>query len=245
MNKKQKIAVAVASLVVAAVLAAIIIIAVFFPGFPVLMKLKGSFKNKNSIPETYSYYDTQVPQDFIEISEYGLSLRVPPHVERTDPDSTVKKYTGADDIIIIFTEPDDGGFSLSEALPGFTESELDDFFSTSSIERPDSTYDYYNVIYNLNMDSFDVKNRSNAEIFQKLAEQKDDMFPDIQLYNYSAGSLTGFIENLHVPDADADNYSWMLHLYDTDNLDVEYSVFISAADVEIVKQIAGSASMLQ
>lgn len=202
--------------ILSVLLAAILIIAIFFPGLPWYIRIKKEYEYIDKSLELFPDSNT-VPENYVEYSVSGVSLLAPEGLEITE-DNNIGKGFANDSVEIFITEltPDDYIINFKGEI--ISEENLQQFCDFSSLDFPQSNYDKYNLQLSLSMDNFNIHNRKQSETFYKLADYRDSWFGHWEnIYRFDKENFKGFLrihdlgeylsgQAMIFPDSNPDNY---------------------------------------
>lgn len=244
----MKKSVKIIGIILAVPVLAAIIIFIFFPGLAVYVEIKKDFEYTDMTAEKYPYQSVDIPSEWNSLRRGDTMVYAPSNLAASNARTDFYISPEKDVAVIFLDENDCSSFSLHEqgVDNDVSDKQLNDFCAEIGFDAPDSEYDFYNILYSLNMDNFEIGNKENAVSFLIFATLKETLLPTFKrVYYYSTPGAVGFIEVLDEPDEETDKYKWVLHLYDEETLTTCYNVMIMTSDLETMKQIVSSLTLIR
>lgn len=236
--------------------AALLIILVFFPGLRTYFYVKENYPYINTTAIDYPYADVATPDNFKEITCFGLTLSVPPELKKKFPEETegtrsgiyVDSDTDCSTMLAFMENTNDGSFSLvgqtADIENSMTGAELDKAMKKLGLETPKTYYDFYNLVLTYTLDDFPVTKHGASGMFITIAEWKELLCPTyIEYYPFERETGIGFIYMYGYPNENSDTYKMVVDLYDKETKNICHSALIYSEDFTIVQQIVNSAKL--
>lgn len=258
----MKKAVKIGAVVLGVIIIAALIFFIFFPGLPAYYNIKKNYKYINEVPKEYPYADVKTPESFVEVSVHGLTLSLPPELEKKYPDETEGMKSGlyvSDSekvkTSVIFMEKNDfdsEGFTLFDALDdGSTEEKISAEIFRKSLEKleikvPENYYEFFNLVYTTSLEDFNIHTHGTKGSFIVIAEWKERLIPTfIEIYPFETDNAIGFIQLYGKPNENTNTYKMVVELYNKDNLNECFSAIVGSEDLTTVQQIVNSARLAE
>lgn len=202
---------------------------VFFPGLIPYLNVKLNYDSIDKKIQDYQYYDVKCPDDYIEYSEYGITLKAPHGLEikETEYNDEIVYANSKNDLELelTFYKPVEQKLTFNKGDIILNEKQFQAFCDDTNIIYPTSNYERNVIIRNLTFDDFNVHDAELADIFLKLAEWKEwDQPYGNDWYYFNGEKFRGLLYDCcGLPSYDGE-CCIVLWLYPQDNPDTEYMV---------------------
>ncbi len=248
MNKAIK----TGGIVLGIILAAALIIFIFFPGLPVYVTAKSKYKDVNrTVPD---FETAEVPADFKSYSLKGVSFKVPADWEGNSPfvDGTVTSYRSPDEkgrISVI--KNDRASYDLiqnSEYKQEFgywegyrySEDDYRHFFDKLGCEYPDLWFEEWFVW--LHRDGFTAKDclklrGKDMKVFKELAAGKSSCFKLEEPWRLDGDDFYGYVG---ISSMGKGSRLWNFCIVPNGCGDTYYNVMVKCEDETTARQIISS-----
>lgn len=247
MNK----AVRIGAIVLGAILAAALVIFIFFPGLPTYAYVKFKYKN---IDKTAGRFETAaVSDDYAEHTINGVTLKAPQsYVQENSTSSALKSEKGA--IMVIRNSADDlkkAKEMLGEYDPWdgykYSESDYRSYFDAAGSPYPFDADGCRDVLwyYRTKLRSSDcIKLRGkDLAVFREFADNKDISMKIEDTWLLEMDGATAYVCHMNDHDTDevkiGDSDLWTVTIY-PDGADHEYFVMLRDLREETAKQVISS-----
>lgn len=245
----MKKALKIGGIILGIILAALLIIFIFFPGLFTYIKVKVKYDN---IDRGFTEFKkVEVPDDFKTYTVKGITLSV--------PDSYVLKDTGSsfknsdEKSVLLIMESD--SLETDELMKGYSEDydtweyykyEEEDykhFFETIGGTFP-TPYDASSDILWFVRDKLKAKDclklrGRDMDVFLELADSKEESWKTEKTWELDGENCfvyIGYIEDSEIFNSDL----WTAYIYDKNNLTKYHYLLFKEDDTEVIKQIISS-----
>lgn len=249
MNKALKIIAAVLGIILAAVL----VIYIFFPGLPTYFKVKHDFEYIDT--EIGSYKPVSVPDDFKEYSKGGLSIKVPDGFESKETEDmlslkgetasvlvTVSDSKKSEKIMKDYAESQGGVYDKWENYK-YSEADYREFFKKMKAPFPSAEVASSDILW-FNKGGFTAKDclklrGKNKDIFLEFAEIKDECWGMEDTWVIEKDGFTIYV--CGSKENDTVSYSYRTATVFPENCGSEYYfIMIRKTDDKTINQIISS-----
>ncbi len=257
MKKVLKIGASILGVIILAVL----ILFVFFPGLPTYFYAKDKYEYINVTPKDYPHADVKTPENFVETTVFGLTLSIPPELEKKYPDETegfkcglYTDVSGESNTSIIFMENENSNkeFSLSDSIDDSSSKEkisvskFNKAVEKLGLKAPENYYEFFNLVYTTSLDDFSIHKHGTSAAFLIIAEWKEMLYPSyIEVYPFETDNAIGFIQLFSLPSEERNSYKMIVELYSKNNLNHCFSAMVGSDNFTTVQQIVNSAKLLE
>lgn len=244
-------------IVLGVVLAIAIVLVLVFPGAYHYYNIKKTFTKINLTSSPYPYTDVAVPEDWVELTANGITMKVPQDmfVKETTVDSVVIYLDGTDapthtKTAFIMDEYEWGEFSLyneNDPENKHTKEEYIEFFESVGLKYPESYCELYQGFYDLSMEDFNIHSYKDATAFATIALMKEILLLDMfeAVYETEIDGCTAFIQ-MHKAEEDKKlKNNCIVQIYSKGSPEISYSVIIGANDDDIFRQMIASVHLAQ
>ncbi len=227
------------------------------------------YKHSNCTLSEFPYDEVKTPENWKTIECEGMTLKVPDEIHQLykDGDREVKKRLFADadenpDTAVMFVEPYEMEFT--ELFEGestyFDRSDIEKAMKSAGYEYPKNMYEFYDFIYNITPKDFGIVKHGESPMFMiSVADSKDTLYgamtagkhlsdSDVcgEVFSFETENAVGFFNLYGVPsDKNKNKYSYLVELYDKDNLNKSNSVIVKSTDKVTALEIARSAEIAE
>ena len=242
MNKLVKTIIASIAAVIICILSAFL----FFPGIIAKFYISHSdyYYNIDQTMGEYEHYGEKVPDIFKEVSALGTVLRIPGDSERMSEDTSDRKYyifkSNEDNLKVNFVKNETLHYARYMWL---LELETDETIKQELACVKDSDYGLNNYdqtafIRNFTLDSIKTRGRGVIVNSIKYGTEKRVICDYEQSWNYENDDAVGFVDFYGCKDG---VYSYVLALYDKNDLNDVHVVKMESTNEEMIWQIIDSA----
>ena len=248
-------AIKISSIVLGALLAAVLVIFIFFPGLPTYIRIKHKYSEINStVPE---FTKSEVPASFKGYSLKGVNFKVPADWKGKSA------YEGGD--VTSYRSPDEkstisvikhgkASYDLLHSSEStiydewtweHSEEELRHFFDKMGCDYPDLWFDMW-LIWLLR-DGFTARDclklrGTDMDVFRELAEEKEEAFKLEDSWKISGEGFSGYIG--HMTSAGyAGKGIWNFYISPDGSEDTYYDVMIKCPDETTARQLISSVTL--
>lgn len=251
----------------------LVILAVFVYafGFQLLAKLyvNNKYEHINCTLSEFPYDEVNVPENWETIECEGMTLKIPEEIYQIYPDSEndAKRRLFADaeknpDTSVMFVGQSE--IEFSEMFYGeseiFTKSEIEKAINGTGYECPENMYEFYDFIYNVTPKDFGIFKRGKSPMFLiAVAGNKETLYSSMtagrhlsdtdvcgEVYSFETENAVGFFTLYGFPNEKNKNkYSYLVDLYDKDNLNKSNSVIVKSTNKITALEIAVSAEIAE
>lgn len=253
----MKKALKITGIIVGIILALLLVLALVFPGAYHYYNVQKTCTNINLTSQPYPYTDVDVPEDWVELTAHGLTMKIPQDmfVKETKVDSIIIYVDGTDDdthtkTAFICKEYEWGEFSLyDENDPDneHTKEEYIEFYESIGLEYPESHCEMYQGFYDLSMEDFNIHSFKDASAFATVALMKEILLPGLfeTVYETEIDGCTAFIQMYNENEDSRIKNKCIVEIYSEGSPETSYSVIIGANDEEIFRQMIASVHLAQ
>lgn len=244
----------------------LIVLAVFVYafGFQLAAKIyvEKKYEHYSCSLSEFPYGEIKTPENWKTIECEGMTLKVPEKIHQLYPDgdSDAKQRLFSDaeknpDTAIMFLEQTEFEFSETfvDESGSFTKSEIEKAMKNTGYEYPENMYEFYDFIFNVTPKDFGIVKHGKSPLFLiSVADSKEILYTSMtagvcdEVYSFETENAVGFLMLYGVPNEKNKNrYSYLVDLYDKDNLNKSNSVIIKSADKQTTLEIAASAEIAE
>lgn len=236
----------------------IIAILVYVFGLQLIAKIYVSSKYEyiNCTTKEFPYDEIQTPENWKTIECEGLTLKVPEEINNlySDGESEAKKRCFGDtekNTTIFFKEKTEDDFSL--AFNAFVDVEKDIKKSMKSIDYkcPENVYELYDMAFNVTSEDFGIlKHGKSPLLIVQIADMKELVYSTEtvdcdEVYSFETENGIGFLTLYGKPNDKTDRYSYLVELYEKDNLNSYCFAIVKSTDKETALKIAETAEIAE
>lgn len=255
------------------ILGSLVIFAVFVYafGFQLLAKLyvNNNYEHINCTLSEFPYDEVNVPENWKTIECEGMTLKIPEGIYQLYPDSETdaKRRLFADaeknpNTSVMFVGQVE--IEFSETFYGeseiFTKLDVEKAIKSTGYEKPENMYGFYDFIYNVTPKDFGIFKRGKSPMFLiAVASSKETLYSSMtagrhlsdadvcgEVYSFETKNAVGFLTLYGFPNEKNKNkYSYLVDLYDKDNLNKSNSVIVKSTDKRTALEIAVSAEIAE
>lgn len=243
-------------IVLGVVLAIAIVLVLVFPGAYHYYNVKKTCLTINLTSSPYPYTDVAVPEDWVELTANGITMKIPQDMFKKETSFDAQLYIdGTDDdthtkSAFIMEETEWGEFSLyneNDPENKHTKEEYIEFFESVGLEYPESHCELYQGFYDLSMEDFNIHSFKDASAFATIALMKEILVSNSfsEVYETEIDGCTAFI-NMY-----KDKEDWkiknkcVVEIYAEGSPEISYGVIIGANDEDIFRQMIASVHLVQ
>lgn len=246
----------ITGIIVGSLVGILLLLCIFVPGLPTYFRVQKQYEYINSTVKPYPYSNVSAPDDYVTIECRGFSVKVPEDVQELYPDETEGAMAGVysdseKDTTLMFLEPTvEANFSLIDGNnpEDLTQEEFEKAMKGIKYKNPENLYEFYDLLFNITPENFSVFRRKTPAVFNSLAETKDVFYRTRRgndIYSYETDNAIGFISLYAQQNESNYCYSYIMELFEKDNLNAQHTIIIYANDLETVQKIANSAELTE
>ncbi|MBE6857410.1 MAG: hypothetical protein E7500_08345 [Ruminococcus sp.] len=243
-------------IVLGVVLAIAIVLVLVFPGAYHYYNVKKTCMKINITSSPYPYTDVAVPEDWVELTANGITMKIPQDMFKKENSFDAQIYIdGTDDPThtkgaFIMDEYEWGEFSLyNETDPEnkHTKEEYIEFFERVGLEYPESYLEMYQGFYDLSMEDFNIHSFKDATAFATIALMKEILVSDsfYEIYETEIDGCTAFIQMYKAEEDARIKNRCVVEIYPEGSPEISYGVLIGAYDEDIFRQMIASVHLAQ
>lgn len=227
------------------------------------------YEHYNCTLSEFPYDEVKAPENWKTIECEGMTLKVPDKIHQLyqDGDSEVKKRFFVDaeenpDTAVMFVEQFEMEFTglFEGESTYFDRSDIEKAMKSAGYEYPENMYEFYDFIYNVTPKDFGVIKHGKSPMFMiSVADSKDTLYgamtagrhlsdSDVcgEVFSFETENAVGFFMLYGVPNEKNKNkYSYLVELYDKENLNKSNSVIVKSTDRNTALEIAASAEIAE
>lgn len=222
--------------------------------FLVKMYVNKKYEHINCTAKKFPYGEVPVPNDWKTIECSGMTLKVPNEVYQLHPDdeSEVKRRLFADaekdsNTAVFFLEWTESEFTLVNGSDyAFLEKDIEKAMKSVDYKYPENTYELFDFTFNVTSKDFGIIKHGKSPMFIiAVANMKETAIPAFcadcnELYSFETEKGIGFLSFYGKPRDKANKYSYLVELYDKNNLNRSNSVIVKSTDKETAFKMAES-----
>ena len=228
--------------------AAALVIFIFFPGLPTYFKVNRQYKHINEKPEAFEIVPAGA--DFKEFTLNGVKLKAPADCSLKPDDNRLKSASGKAELVVHQTnnkEQDEYLDSFQDYDPWDTykydQEDYREFFRSIGAEPPQYGFSskilFYIRDYISAADCIRLRGK-NKDIFFELADLKEKAAETENMQKLKGSGFTEYIGRIQYSGYED---IWQLFIFpDSDDLNT-YSVAINCSDETMAKQIISSVEL--
>lgn len=227
------------------------------------------YEHYNCTLSEFPYDEVKTPENWKTIECEGMTLKVPDEIHQLSPDdeNSAKRrlFTDAEknpDTAVMFVEQLEMEFT--ELFEGestyFERSDVEKAMKSAGYEYPKNMYEFYNFVYNVTPKDFGIIKHGKSPMFMiSVANSKDTLYgamtagrhlsdADVcgEVYSFETEKAVGFFTLYGVPsEKNKNKYSYLVELYDKENLNKSNSVIVKSTDKNTALEIAVSAEIAE
>ncbi len=225
------------------------------------------YEHYNCTLSEFPYDEVKTPENWKTIECEGMTLKVPDEIHQLSPDdeNSVKRrlFTDAEknpDTAVMFVEQLEMEFT--ELFEGestyFERSDVEKAMKSAGYEYPKNMYEFYNFVYNVTPKDFGIIKHGKSPMFMiSVANSKDTLYGAMtagshssgvcdEVYSFETENAVGFFMLYGVPsEKNKNKYSYLVELYDKENLNKSNSVIVKSTDKNTALEIAVSAEIAE
>ncbi len=221
----------------------------FLPGLPAYLYAKSKYSHINETIQEAELIHSEPGADFIEISAYGLSLKVPPEMQpykKDDPHPHAFVTQDQPKTGVVFTQakdPDPPFEMIAENR--YTPEQVETGMRGIDLKKPENNYEFFDLTYRLTAGKFRLGKHGATPFFISMAKAKELLFDAIEsAYTLETEHGKGFLLIYKFPEGNNKNYKLVAELYDKQNLNRQAQAIIASPSYDLAKQIAYSAEIV-
>lgn len=215
------------------------VITAFFPGLFVYMNAKKEYPHINDKIGEYSYYDTEVPADFVQAAAGDFYVSGPADAFLEDTESMFIFKSDDKSLVIASYSSDNEPYDFSEdETCQYDESDYIHFFETVKCDVPKTNREVKEFLRNkLDLEMCMHLRGTDKKVYKEYAETKELLCKVEKLYRYERDGIEGYVCEI---TSDDDKYFWTADFYTGENDEKENVILVRADDIETVKQVFAS-----
>ncbi len=220
----------------------------FFPGVPAIIYARHRFEYLNAKLTPYPFEGYGIMEDGKELTDCGMTLRVPESMHLNNPESNIRLYVSdggeSERVVIAFINQDEPRFEFI-GENGFTQEEIDRGCRGIRREKPQNNYEMWDLIYNFTPEEYNYHKHGTWRFFINLLNMKETIYPAIGEvgYPFDTEKAKGFCFYYGKPHGEVRTYALLIELYDRENLNRKAAVMLKSEDFDALKEIANSAEI--
>lgn len=237
------------AVIVGICLIGLIIIFIFFPGLDVYLYAKKNCPHMDENIEEYSYYNTVVPDDFVQVKAGDLYI--------SGPAESIQYNTGSDlhflfrnseeKLMVSYTSSENGKCNYdSDEMTEYNQEDHVHFFNSIGYEMPETNRDEKIFIRDgLNLEMSLHLRGKDKKIYREMTDAMEFVSEIEKLYHYQRDNVEGYICQIHPDKKNQKTTMWNADIYTGENGQTENIILIADKDPEVVKQIIASIQLAE
>lgn len=228
--------------------------------FIVKVYVSNNYEHINCVTKEFPYYEVQIPENWKTIEYEGMTLKVPEEVHQLHPDDEIeakrKNFSDAEknpDTTVFFV----GKFEediisiLNSDKYTFVEKDIQKAMKSVDYKYPKNMYELYDCIFNVTSKDFGIlKCGKSPLLIITIANTKEMIYNTYtvdcdEVYSFETKNGKGFLSLYGKPNDRINKYSYIIELYDKDNLNKSNSVIVKSTNKETALKIAKSAEIVE
>lgn len=236
----------------------ILLILMYVFGFQLIAKIyvNNKYEHINCTAKEFPYDEIQTPENWKTVECEGLTLKVPDEINNlyTDGDSEARKRVFADDeqnTTVFFAEKTEHDFSLESFDADFLEKDFRKAMKSVDYKYPENTYEFFDMAFNVTSDDFGIlKHGKSPLMIIQIADMKEIVYNSEtvdcdEVYSFETEYGIGFLSLYGKPNDKQDKYSYIVELYDKDDLNSYCFAIVKSTDKETALKIAETAEFAE
>lgn len=224
----------VSAIALSVVLAAFLVIFIFFPGLPTYIKVKKEYPSIDCTIKNYSGYDVEIPDDYVEAEYDGVKLRGPSFALNTDTTGTVP-FKADKKLVVMIIKCENIPVEYGSEYDKYEKEDYEHFFESLKTDIPKDSYESRVFLRNMQAkDCLGLRGR-DLKVFEEYAESKQTVADIETPYYYERDDIKGFI--CDIGSTSKFHYYYNADFFTENN---EYIISVLGNNSETIKRIIAS-----